>query len=761
MKKKIFTFIFTLLLSAVGMFVVGCGPQNQDPPVDPQPPADTGVAIERIGIGGGGSFYNAMVNPTDENNIVATCDMGALYYSFNQGKTWDRSEAIGVFTQSHMADDGTIFAGGFGLSASYDKGKTVELIYPKNVKKEVSRCGWNERLRLADGFDNGYLKCITTYQSKVYFVTIAWEGGMRLLECDYYGNDCKILYEEKLDIADPMSDIDMYIAAKGDYVYLTFGTRICKYSLSQKTMTKIYETQGYIKDLEIIEDNIFFIDDLSAGSKILYTKDFESFSDLMDFNNLTTQFTRYGRDGTFNWHFKQLSGINFDNIFLSFCAPVNEYDDTVEGVMKFNGSAFEWVFDNMYKTKHLLELDGWSYGSHGPIYGIYASTHNENICVVANGETIYIMDYPNDENKKITNLICKDNNDGTCSTTGLDVQTTYSVKQDPFNKNHLIICTTDLGLQNSYDNGKSWKRMELVGDHFIYNTCYDLMFDEQTKDLVYGLFSSRHDAPYNPTIYDRDTTKGAFGISYDGGNTWNFEYSTGIPSDAIPVKMSTQKLNGKYKIAVATFNRGFYISYDSGKTFASINNGMDTVEELIYGEDVVLDGETVYCLVAPYLENGYWKPAKLYKHDLQTNTTTKIDMGENIVLARSLTYHKQKGLFINVIPMYEYKWYIEHDNGLFANINGGIYHYDGQSITMFFENEDGIFNSTFSPDGIMYATDTYGKVFKITETESKLLVSGLFNMLKNVCFCEDKDIMYITCFGGGTYRINLDKLNKQ
>ena len=187
---------------------------------------------------------------------------------------------------------------------------------------------------------------------------------------------------------------------------------------------------------------------------------------------------------------------------------------------------------------------------------------------------------------------------------------------------------------------------------------------------------------------------------------------------------------------------------------------MDTVEGLIYGEDIVLDGETVYCLVAPYLEDGYWKPAKLYKHDLQTSTTTKIDMGEKIVLARSLTYSKQKGLFINVIPMYEYKWYVEHDNGLFANINGGIYHYDGQSITMFFENQDGIFNSTFSPDGIMYATDTYGKVFKITETESKLLVSGLFNMLKNVNFCEDKDIMYVTCFGGGTYRINLAKLQK-
>ena len=82
----------------------------------------------------------------------------------------------------------------------------------------------------------------------------------------------------------------------------------------------------------------------------------------------------------------------------------------------------------------------------------------------------------------------------------------------------------------------------------------------------------------------------------DGGITWYFEYSTGIPKDAIVVKMSSQKINGQYEFAVETFNRGFFISYDNGKTFSSINNGMDTVEGLIYGEDVVLDGKIVYCL---------------------------------------------------------------------------------------------------------------------------------------------------------------------
>ena len=72
-----------------------------------------------------------------------------------------------------------------------------------------------------------------------------------------------------------------------------------------------------------------------------------------------------------------------------------------------------------------------------------------------------------------------------------------------------------------------------------------------------------------------------------------------------------------------------------------------------------------------------------------------------------------------------------------------------------FENYDGIFYSTFSPDGKMYATDTYGKVFVIHEGKTKLLYSGLFNMLKNISFSLNGKIMYVTTFGGGTYKIRL------
>lgn len=722
------------------------------------PTTPSNAETMRIGIGGGGAFLNPMVDPTNENIFYVTSDMGALYYSHNQGATWDRTEARGVFTQTHIAHNGVVFAGGFGVYTSIDQGKTLDLIYPQDVKHSVSRCGWNENLMLAEGYDNGYVKCITTSASKLYFATVSWEGVMRLIQCDYTGDNSSILYTTTLSISDPMSDIDMSILCVDEGVYVTLGNKICYYSFATSTLTEIYTTTGYIKDLTMVGDKIFFIDDLEDKSKILYTTDFVSYSDLLELNTLSNHFTKYGVSGTFNWHFKEISGNNFNNIYLSFISPVNEYVDTVEGIMKFNGETFEWVFDSMFKTRFVTDFGGWSYGSHGPFYGIYASPHNDNICLVANIETVYLMEYPNDEGRKVTTLHCKDHGDGRHSTTGLDVQTTYFVKEDPFNKNHIIICTTDMGLQNSYDNGTTWQRMEITGtDYNIYNTCYDLYFDTYNQDVVYGLWSSRHDAPYNPTIYDKDHTRGALAKSTDGGKTWDFGYSSGIPNDAIPVKMSIIHDENTFTIAVATFNRGFFLSSDGGRTFTSINTGMDMVEGLIYGEDIVLTDDTIYCLTAPYLEGGYWQASKLYKYDRHSANINSIPLGD-IVLARSLTYSDTRGLYINVIPTYKYQWFEEYNDGSWVNEHGGIYHYNGDSLELVFSNHDGVFYSTFDSDGKMYATDTYGKVFIIDDNGHRVLCEGLFNMLKNISFSLDGNTMYITAFGGGTYKITNYKL---
>jgi hypothetical protein len=135
-----------------------------------------------------------------------------------------------------------------------------------------------------------------------------------------------------------------------------------------------------------------------------------------------------------------------------------------------------------------------------------------------------------------------------------------------------------------------------------------------------------------------------------------------------------------------------------------------------------------------------------------------INLGD-IVLARSLTYHPEKGLYINVIPNYSYEWFIEYDNGCWVNKDGGLYHYDGNDISLVASNTDGIFHSAFDKNGNLYAIDPYGKVLILTDSEFEVLVEGLFVILKNVSISElSENIIYVTTFGGGTYKINLSKL---
>lgn len=753
MKKKITKIIIAILICAVIGVALAI--------IIPKLKKDEQNPIQLIGIGGGGAFFNAKIDPTNPDIYYVTSDMGGLYYSYNKGQTWERTVKRAVFNKTHIADNGTVFAGGCGVYASYDNGKTLTMIYPKDVKHSVSRCGWNENLMLAEGYDNGYLNSFATYGQTLYFATIDWEGNMRVMQSDFYGDNLKIIYTQKFnDIYDPMS-VGMYMVVKNNNIYFTVGSYITCVNLETLKHSTVYTAKGIIRDLTIIQDYFYIIDDTQEKSQILYTKDFVTYNDLMDFNTLTTAFTKYGRDGTFNWHFKNISGINLNNIYLSFSAPVNEFTDTVDGILKFNGNSFEWVFDSMFKTRFNTTLNGWSYGCHGPFYSIFANPHDENMCLVSNIETVYSMYYKSAEERQIKTLHGNEHENSTYSTNGLDVQTTYSVHHDPFDNNHIIICTTDLGLQNSFDGGKTWARMTITGTNYdIYNTCYDLYFDEQTKDLVYGLWSSRHDAPYNPTYNDKDYTQGRFGISYDGGKTWDFEYSSGLPQDCIPVKFSIEKTNDNLTIAVATFNRGFYISYDSGKTFEYISQNMEQTNGLIFGEDIVLDGDIVYCLTAPIIDNGNWLPSKLYEYNHKTKTLKNINLGE-IVLARSLTYNKQYGLYINVMPTYHYEWFEEYNNGMFVNDNGGIYFYNGEKVTLVATNTNGIFSSKFSADGKLYAVDQYGQILVLENNQFKIYLEDLFTMLKHISFSPDGKIMYITAFGGGVYRVDMEKINNK
>lgn len=131
-----------------------------------------------------------------------------------------------------------------------------------------------------------------------------------------------------------------------------------------------------------------------------------------------------------------------------------------------------------------------------------------------------------------------------------------------------------------------------------------------------------------------------------------------------------------------------------------------------------------------------------------------IDLG-NITIARSITYDSRYGLLISIIPSYTTSYVDELGTWKYFNHYGGIYVYDGESVSKFFDNYDGIFSCGVMSNGDIYAVDTYGKIFKYDGKKWKVFYDGLFTMLKNISFSNNERAIYVTSYGGGTHKFKL------
>ena len=246
---------------------------------------------ENLSIGGGGAMVTPLIDPTDSNRFYATCDMGGLYYSYDRGNTWKRTESYGWLTRACIAENGNIFAGGYGLYVSKDQGQSLELIYPKNVKYRVSRCGWNENLMLAENYNNGYLNAVAASADKVWFATTDWEGNFMLMQSDHNGDDLLVFYTQQVQQgASTATQVNM--AVRDDVLYYTFDGCLWKYDSAADTLTRLYTAQGSLEDIEWIGDRLFLLDDTAEATRILCTQDLVNWSDLMDLNTLTNVYVK-------------------------------------------------------------------------------------------------------------------------------------------------------------------------------------------------------------------------------------------------------------------------------------------------------------------------------------------------------------------------------------------------------------------------------------------------------------------------------------
>lgn len=475
----------------------------------------------------------------------------------------------------------------------------------------------------------------------------------------------------------------------------------------------------------------------------------------------------------------------------------------IDAYLQYKDGNFKWIYGTGVSHAGIEDLsnESWQdWASFGPAFGFASSRQNDDMVAFSTIGTVYYTE----DCKTVSQCHCtvgskvemtvKDGNGNEekvsevewgipiheAKTTGIDVQTTYKTVTDPFDKNHLLMACTDIGVIQSFNGGETWihsllswkdGKAEPMSSDFR-NTCYDIEFDKERKGVVYAIWSGTHDAPYFPTA-GYLTATGAFAVSYDGGTSWTMR-SIRANDNVLPYRMDVDYDGDNRTIYIATEGHGFFVTHDSGQTFEEMNDGIRVSTYLgennpaIFGNEILSCKDGIYALNAssawgmiPNPEdpdnpsNKIYERA-LYKWNEGLKKFEEIKLPKEIATVRDIEYsEKEDCLYIGAIGTL--KWNTNE------KCNGGIYRYKNGEFTQIFDDSKFVWGLGLDSKDRLYAVTHRGEVYRFTEnnTKAELLigkedyVGELYHILKDVSFGANDNILYISTFGGGMYRIEL------
>jgi len=748
----------------------------------------------KIGIGGGGALFAPAISPFDEKLMMVASDMGGIYVSNNAGSSWDRKNLHGtvISTCFDSNRENVLYAGGSGLYRSTDRGENFELIFPSE-KDIIAR-----RLQNENGLQYIFTKSKKYATDRVVKdILVNPENSDNIFVLMYYYNYGSVFeskdngetFTELFSVTQTKTDRNIfYELAKlvykeeTDELYCITDEEVLKYDRVEKKANSIYKSRlGIVNVKEVYANNettFIVIENIDNNerteTKIYFTKDFTNSEDITDkfLEGLPNSFEDYNsRIVNFKWKFNYLDATSLDNIYVSHGTQVSNYRWTIDAIIRFNGENSKILYGNPFRNHLVIKNRGWNDGC-TLSYGLATSKANPNMYLQTtlggvnyspNGEDIYQCS---------TKPITDENGNKSYVTTGIDEQTTYGVEIDPFNPNNMLLLNTDLGLIRSENAGASWVQCRTNIKSTWQNTIYDAEFDIRKKDVVYSIWGGRHDAPYYATNEkENSNVHGGFAISFDGGKTWDCDYSTGIPENTTPVKLGIvypENKDGDVTIYVATFKDGFFVSYDSGKNFKEINEGITKVKynnndnyQYIFGEDIEVKDGRVFALTAKSLFNKSIQPGELF--ELKDEKWEKIDLnsseaGKNVISPRDIYYHNGT-IYISSTckSIYTYK------NGVdFENHGGGIITYKDGEVSQIFDDSISTTGVQIDTKGNLYVSDIEGNIYRKAKdsSEYKKIYADYHYISKGIQLFDD-DIIYLSAFGGGVLKLeglkNLDK----
>ena len=341
-------------------------------------------------------------------------------------------------------------------------------------------------------------------------------------------------------------------------------------------------------------------------------------------------------------------------VYVSFSNLQVGKDSTCIGVARSSdfGKTWKLVWKDV-QTKEIFKPSAnfsrdWMNERYGPSwgenpFGIGVSPTNPDICFATDfGRTI-----KTGNGGKTWEQVYSRNVNNCWTSRGLEVTTGYTIVFDPFDKNHVYIPTTDIGLMESHDRTTSWMsgtKKNGVPEKWV-NTTYWLTFDPEIKGKAWAVMSGVHDLP-RPKMFRKKGISGYTGgilVTENSGKSW--KPVTGDIGEAAMTHILIDPTSNKSNrtLYACAFGKGVYKSVDGGKTWIQKNKGIAGAEPFAWQITRRETDGTLFLVISRRSDNGSIgddKDGAIYKSDNGAETWTKIPLPAGSNAPTSMAFDK-------------------------------------------------------------------------------------------------------------------------
>ena len=609
------------------------------------------------GAGGGGAMFNPTVSPHNPEYAYVRCDMTGAYVTYNGGGSWrmfNLRSPVRWFVFDPQ-DPNVIYANSIALFRSIDRGVSWSIVYPdpSEIKSVVSRGDHAQEVVVTrdnirknisalavDPDDSKKLyACLSVGRTTGCYISADF-GAHWTLEKEL-AEGAKNIF---VDPSSPKNDRTLYFTGRNSITCREKNNWSTNGGPAEvKTLTEF--AGGFDKRLNkyiiyAISGRSYF-NSSNEKSGIYYTADGGK-----TWENRQDGLLKFTFQGAPVPEFRCIATClgNPAVLYISYANLRVASDTTCIGVAKSEDYGKTWKLawkDVMSKSGSFSSANlktGWIEDAFGPSWGenpfaIGVCPTNPDICYGTDfGRTIKTVNGGKNWEQVYST---KKEGEGWISR-GLEVNTGYAVVFDPFDKNHVFLANTDVGLMESKDGAISWTSVSRKNNGIPRNwsnSTYWMVCDPEVKGKIWAVMSSTHDLP-RPKMFRAKGTAGYRGgivLTEDGGKSWQ-PVSADIGESAVThILIDPRSNKGARTLYACAFGKGVYKSVDGGKTWVQKNNGIEGKEPFAWRIWKREKDGTLFLVVCRRSEDGSIgndEDGAVYRSDNGAESWTKVTLPE-------------------------------------------------------------------------------------------------------------------------------------